>query len=91
MKNRIRKPERSEFLLDLGRAVQRTQRHGIPLLKLARSSPTTSDLLTLADAFARASEVIKFRAIVEDWTLAQIRDAVRGQAVETVENSRKAG
>jgi hypothetical protein len=75
--NRLAKPERPEFLLDLGHYIRRQQRAGVAVESLAWRWGVSAELLRLAVAFTRTSDGVKFRALVEDWSLERIAEAVR--------------
>ncbi len=62
-----------EFLLRLGSLVRFLTRHGAGLSQTAGEIGYGEKLCTLAITFAVAPDVLKLRALVEDWNVLKIR------------------
>ena len=73
----------AELLFDLGRAVARQVRRGAEIADIAKPLRATADHCALALAFVRSSDVVKLRAMVEDWSLPQITQELAGGLVTT--------
>ena len=83
--NRFR-ADASEMLLDLGRTVERSRRHGNVAIVVRGNVPNLKDLFRLAQGFATAPDLLKFRAIAEDWSLEELKEALAEAASESSEN-----
>jgi hypothetical protein len=75
-RSKYREPPGSwgELVIDFGRRIQKKIRGGAGLEEVSRRSRSTAPYCQLAVDFANASDLIKFRAIVEDWSLDRIAD-----------------
>lgn len=62
----------AELFVGLGTAVLRRIRRGAGIEEVSRELHTASDLCQLALAFSVSSDVLKLRALVEDWPLDRI-------------------
>jgi hypothetical protein len=58
----------AEWLLDLGKQVNRQIRRGAGIEEVSRRFQTTVDACKLSVVFFRSSDLLKVRAIVEDWS-----------------------
>ena len=58
--------------MDVGRAVRKQLRRGDEIKEVARQLDCPCGFCKLALAFVNASDLLKFRAIVEDWPLKQV-------------------
>jgi hypothetical protein len=74
----------AELLCDLGRVLRSTRHRGagtkaasVPLQSLRRENQ-------LALRFVQVSAAVQLRAMVEDWSLHRIHEAIAAQRVETV-------
>src|SRR5262245_19693420 len=67
----------AEFYLSLGRAVRLRLRHGATLEEISCGSglPIYECLLTLQ--YAESDEVLKFQALVENWSWEKIKENLR--------------
>jgi hypothetical protein len=63
-----------EIMIDFGRQIQKKISGGAGLEEVSRRSRSTVAYLQFAVAFVRASKLIQFRAIVEDWSLDRIAE-----------------
>lgn len=61
-----------ELVIDFGRRVQKKMRSGAGLEEVSRRVRSTMPYCQLAVDFAGASDLVKFRAIVEEWSLDEI-------------------
>lgn len=62
----------AEFLLECGRALYAKVRRGVGIDDAAKQSQSPLDYCALALAFVRSSDLLKLRAMVEDWTCERI-------------------
>ena len=58
----------AEWLLDLGKQVNRQIRRGAGIEEVTRRLQTTIDTCKLGLVFYRTSDLVKLRAMVEDWS-----------------------
>ena len=58
----------AEWLLDLGKKVDTQIRRGAGIEEVSRKLQNTLDSCKLSLVFYRSSDVVKLRAIVEDWS-----------------------
>jgi hypothetical protein len=65
-----------ELVIDFGRRIQKKIRGGAGLEEVSRRTRSTTPYCNLAIAFANASDLIKLRAMVEDWSLDRIADEI---------------
>ena len=70
----------AEQLLDLGRLVRFLVRHGATDEQVAQEIGISVRLCRLATTLVTASDCLKLRAIVEDWTALKIRTSLRSAA-----------
>lgn len=65
-------PSNSAESLGVGEVVRRYCRRGVPVLDAARQLQSTTDYCQLALAFTGSSDLLKLRALVEDWSVERI-------------------
>jgi hypothetical protein len=58
----------AEWLLELGRDVNRQIRRGAGIEEVSQKFQTTVDTCKLSLVYYRSSDVLKVRAMVEDWS-----------------------
>ena len=63
-----------ELVIDFGRCLQKRMRSGAGLREASERLQSTSAYCHLALAFASANDLIKLRALVEDWSLERIAE-----------------
>ena len=68
----------AELLLELGRGLMKRIRCGAGIEEAASQVRTASDNCLLALEFVRSRDVVKFRAMVEDWSRDRIVAELRG-------------
>ena len=65
-------PNAAELLLECGRFVHHQVHRGIEIKQVSEQLQATPDHCVLALAFAISSDVLKLRAMVEDWSYERI-------------------
>ena len=68
----------AESLLKLGRRIRRQVRQGTGIADLSQEFQVDRDYCQLAVEFASSSDLLKLRALVEDWPLERIAQQLRG-------------
>jgi hypothetical protein len=68
----------TERLLDLGKCVSKQIRRGAGIEEASRRLLSDPEQCKLALVFFKANDVLKFRAIVEDWTEARLVSELGG-------------
>ena len=70
----------AESLLELGRRIRRQVRQGTGIADLSQEFQVARDYCQLAVEFVSSSDLLKLRALVEDWPLERITQQLRGPA-----------
>ena len=68
----------AERLLELGKCVSKQIRRGAGIEEASRRLLSDPDQCKLALVFFKSSDVVKFRAMVEDWTWARLVSELGG-------------
>jgi hypothetical protein len=75
----------AEWLLDLGKTVNRQLRSGAGIEEVAERSQNSIDTCKLSLVFYQTSDVVKVRALVEDWSRERLVHELGGMYSNRVE------